>query len=329
MLPIKIAGMGTYLPPHRVLSCDLEKELALAEGWIERNTGVLERRRVQHETSAGMAAAAARSAIEHAGIAADSIDLILGASTGPHQGIPCTAVLVQRELGLPEGRSTCFDINGTCMSFLFALDVAARFLVTGAYRQVLIFSSENSQFGLNPRAPESTTLIGDAAAAAIVTSSTADEESRIWQARFETWSSGAHLSEYLGAGTLHPANDPATTFEMNTFHMDGPNLFKKTVRLFGPFLERFLAEVGWQHSTIDAVVPHQSSSRGVAQLSERLGFQPEQVIVNLPTRGNCIAASIPLALAEAVHAGRIRRGDRVLLLGSAAGLTIGAIALTW
>jgi 3-oxoacyl-[acyl-carrier-protein] synthase-3 len=329
MLPIKIAGMGTFLPPHRVLNCDLEKELALPEGWIERLTGVMERRRVQHETTAGMAATAARRAIEHAGIAADSIDLILGASTGPHQGIPCTAVFVQKELGLPEGRSTCFDVNGTCMSFLFALDVAARFLATGAYHRVLIFSSESSRYGLNPREPESAALIGDGAAAAVITSSAAGEQSRFWHARFETWSSGAPLSEYVGGGTLHPPNDPATTFEMNTFHMDGPNLFKKSVRLFGPFLERFLAEVGWRRSTIDAVVPHQSSSRGVSQLSERFGFRPEQVVVNLATRGNCVAASVPLALAEAVHGGRIRPGDRVLLLGSAAGLTLGAIALTW
>jgi 3-oxoacyl-[acyl-carrier-protein] synthase-3 len=116
---------------------------------------------------------------------------------------------------------------------------------------------------------------------------------------------------------------------MNTFHMDGPMLFKKSLRLFPPFLERFLAEVGWEKSTIAAVVPHQASKRAVAQLSERFGFRPEQVVVNLATRGNCISASIPLALAEAVQAGRIRRGDRVLLLGTAAGLPLGAVALTW
>jgi 3-oxoacyl-[acyl-carrier-protein] synthase-3 len=329
MLSVKIAGMGTYLPPYRVLNADLEKELALPTGWIERTTGVLERRRVQQETTAGMAALASRLAIEQAGIEGESIDLILGASAGPQQGIPCTASFVQQELGLPEGRSCCFDVNGTCMSFLLALDVAARFLITGAYRRVLIFSSENARHGLNPREPESAALIGDAAAAAIVTSSAIGEQSQIWHTRFETWSSGAHLSELLGAGTLHPANDPTTTFEMNTFHMDGPALFKKSVRLFGPFLERFLAEVGWQRSMVAAVVPHQSSGRGVAQLSERFGFRPEQVIVNLPTRGNCIAASIPLALAEAVQLGRIRRGDRVLLLGSAAGLMFGAVAMTW
>src|SRR5262249_19536809 len=109
MFPIRLPGMAYYLPKNRTLSSNLEKELGLSEGWIERTTGVRERRRVSHETTAGMAAAAARHAIEHAGIAGDSIDLILGASTGAHQLIPCTAVLVQKELGLPEGRSTCFD----------------------------------------------------------------------------------------------------------------------------------------------------------------------------------------------------------------------------
>jgi 3-oxoacyl-[acyl-carrier-protein] synthase III len=111
--------------------------------------------------------------------------------------------------------------------------------------------------------------------------------------------------------------------------MDGPAIFKHAARTFPPFLETFLTNIGWEVSSIDALVPHQASGHGVQSISSRLGFTPKQVIFNLPTRGNCIAASIPLALTEAVEAGRIQRGDRVVLAGTAAGLTLGAVALTF
>lgn len=144
-----------------------------------------------------------------------------------------------------------------------------------------------------------------------------------------TYGSGADLTHVRGGGTLHHPNDPATTREMNLFHMDGPLIFKKAARLIKPFLSDFFAGLGWTPATIDAVVPHQASRHGLEYLTNRIGFRPEQMIVNLPERGNCIAASIPLALAEAVEAGRVRRGQRLLLVGTGAGLSLGALALTF
>jgi 3-oxoacyl-[acyl-carrier-protein] synthase-3 len=116
---------------------------------------------------------------------------------------------------------------------------------------------------------------------------------------------------------------------MNMFHMRGPSVFKHATRLVGPFLDQFFAALGRERQELDAVVPHQASRHGLDQLTERFGFRAEQIVLNLALRGNCIAASIPLALAEAAHAGRVRRGQRVLLLGTGAGLTIGAVALTF
>jgi len=125
------------------------------------------------------------------------------------------------------------------------------------------------------------------------------------------------------------ANDPATSAEMNMFHMDGAAVFRRAARLIGPFLDQFFARAGWSRADLDAVIPHQASGHGVDLVRTRLGFRPEQVVANLAERGNCIAASIPLALAEAVAAGRIRRGQRLLLVGTGAGLTIGAIGLIY
>jgi 3-oxoacyl-[acyl-carrier-protein] synthase III len=328
-LPVKLAGLGWYLPERRVSSAELAQRLNVAPGLIERTTGVLERRYAGGETAAGMGAAAARMALEHAGIRNDDLDAIIGASSAPQQCIPCTAALVQRELGAPEGRSLCFDINATCLSFMVALHTAAQFIAAGVYRNVLIYSSELASIGLNPNQWESAALFGDAAAAAVVTRSAPGDSSAIWHAQFATYSSGADLTQCLGGGTLHPPNNPRTTPEMNLFQMRGLAVFRQAVRIMRPFVEEFFQTLGWQREQVATVVPHQASRHGIEQLSERLGFQHEQIFSNLHERGNCVAASIPLALAEAVHSGRIGRNDRVLLIGTGAGLTAGALALTF
>jgi 3-oxoacyl-[acyl-carrier-protein] synthase-3 len=116
---------------------------------------------------------------------------------------------------------------------------------------------------------------------------------------------------------------------MNTFDMDGPAVFKKAVRLLPPFLEEFSHELGWTNQDYDQVIPHQASGHGMKLISTRFGFRPGRVFVHIQERGNCISASIPLALTEAVQTGRIRRGDRVLLIGTGAGLSLGALALTF
>ena len=327
MLPIKIAGLGWYLPERRVTSAELEQNWSIAPGWVERTTGVQERRYATHESTAGMAADAARMALDMAGITASAVDAIVGASTAPQQAIPCTAAFVQRELGAPDGGSACFDLNATCLSFLFALQSVAHLVAAGVYNTAVIFSSEMTSLSLNPAEAESAVLFGDAAAAAVVTRAAPGEASAIGHTQFVTHSSGAELTAFRGCGTLHHPNAPSTTPEINMFHMDGPGVFKKAARQIGPFLDDFFARAAWRRDELDCVVPHQASRHGVQLLSARLGFREEQVFSNLATRGNCIAASIPLGLAEAVHAGRIRRGDKVLLVGSGAGLTLGAMEL--
>ena len=327
MLAVKIVGLGAYLPERIVTSAELEAELGLAPGWVERATGVLERRRATDETAAGMAAIAGRRALASAGMNPGELDLIIAASSAPQQAIPCTAALVQRELGAPDGMSACFDVNATCLSFLAALQSAAHLVAAGSYRAALVVSSEIVGRSLNPQEPESAVLFGDAAAAAVVVRTPEGEPSRVVWEQFATFSSGADLTTIRGGGTLHHPNDPATTPELNMFQMNGTAIYKQAARRAGPFLERFLARASWEREQIDWVVPHQASGHAVAILNARFGFRAEQVVSNLAVRGNCVAASIPLALAEAVTAGRITRGQRVLLIGTGAGLTIGAIGL--
>lgn len=329
MLPVKIAGLGWYLPEQIMTNDWFAAQLGVSASWIERATGVRERRYAAGETSAGMAAAAARMALTNAGLSVDDLDAIIGASAAPQQAVPCTAALIQRELGARDGGSVCWDVNATCLSFLFALQSAAHLVAAGVYKTILISSSEITSPSLNPNDRETRALFGDAAAAAIITRSADDDSGAIWHTQFATFSSGARLTEALGGGTLHHPANPATTREHNSFRMEGLAIFKFATRQSVPFLAQFFRTLGWERSTIDVVVPHQASRHAIDQLSERLGFRREQVYSNLANRGNCVGASIPLALAEAVAAGCIRRGDRVLLVGTGAGLTIGAMALTF
>jgi 3-oxoacyl-[acyl-carrier-protein] synthase III len=322
-LAVRIAGLGSYLPERIVTNSELEESFGLQPGWIANRTGVLERRYATHETTVSQAVAASQVALARSGIQIEKIDAIIGANLA-QQTIPCTAALVQKALGAPDGSSACWDVNATCLSFMMALHSAALLIATGQYNNILIFSSEIASPSLNPLEPESASLFGDAAAAIVLTAS---NDSSLIGAKFQTYSSGAHLTQLLGGGTLHRPQFTHNHPELNLFHMDGPAIFKHAARTFPPFLETFLTNIGWEISSIDALVPHQASGHGVQSISSRLGFRSEQVIYNLPTRGNCIAASIPLALTEAFEAGRIKRGDRVLLAGTAAGLTLGTVGL--
>jgi len=329
MLPVKLAGLGWYLPSRKVTNAELEAQLGIPADWIERATGVCERRYVTDETVVSMGVAATYMALEAAKLSLEDLDMIIWASTSPQQAIPCTAAFLQRELRAPEGKSACFDINATCLSFLFALQSTAHLVASGAYNAVLICSSELVSRYLNPHERESVALFGDAAAAAVITRSVPGEASAFWHAHFETYSSGADLTEIRGGGVLHHPNDPATTQEMNMFHMNGPAVFRQASLLAEPFMAHFVSAFGWERCQVAALVPHQASRHGIELLTRRLGFSSTQVIVNLPLRGNCVSASMPLALAEAVYSGRIQRGDRVLLAGTGAGLTLGALAITF
>ncbi len=328
-LPVTIAGLGAYLPPRRVTSAALETQLGLEPGWIARRTGVCERRYADAESAVEMAVAAIRQALCMAEREVDEIDLIIGASTAPHQAIPCTAALVQRALGAPDGGSLCFDLNATCLSFLVALQNGAQLIAGGACQTVVVFSSELGSRSLNPAEPESAVLFGDGAAAAVLVGTAPGTTGAIGPGRFTTYSSGADLTTVLGGGTHHHPNHPATTREMNLFHMDGPAIFKKAGRLLLPFLAAYWQQTATAPTTFDWVVPHQASRHGLEFLALRGGFAPDRVISNLAMRGNCIAASIPLALTEAVQSGQIKRGERLLLLGSGAGLTFGALAVNF
>lgn len=327
-LPIRLSGLGYYLPETVVTTAQLGEHFGVAPATIERATGVAERRYARTETQVQMGAAAASMALEQAGCGIDDIDLIVSACAAPQQAIPCTAVWFQRELGGQPGRSLAYDVNATCMSFMVALQSVGHMLVAGTYRRALIISADRASVSLNPGEWESTALFGDAAAAAVVEVAPEGSASALLHAGFRTWSNGVELIQIRGGGTLNHPNNPATTPEMNWFAMQGPLAFRFAIRELRPFLDQFLLAAGWSFEDVDALVPHQANRHALEQLA-RLGFPADNIVEGLRDRGNCVAASVPLTLAEAVARGRINRGDRVMLLGSGAGVTLGGIALVY
>jgi 3-oxoacyl-[acyl-carrier-protein] synthase III len=327
-LPLKIAGLGRYLPKRVVPSSEVEKLCGLPTGWIEQKTGVRERRWVDGETNSLMGAEAAREAVAAAGIEVGDIDLIVNASGSQEQAIPDGAPLIQRQLGLEKSGLPCFSVHATCLSFLVALDLCAELLRGGRYRRILLVTADIGSCGINFKEPESASLIGDAATAAVLTLPGSDEPGQLLAARLETYSEGADLTCIRGGGSTKHPNNPATLPEDNLFHMNGPKVFRLAHHYLGGFLERVRPGLSKGLGTIKLVVPHQASMFAVRSL-RKFGFPDEQVVVNLDHLGNCISASIPSAIYDAAHDGRLQRGDEVLLIGTGAGLSFGAAILRY
>ncbi|HEY3351730.1 MAG TPA: 3-oxoacyl-[acyl-carrier-protein] synthase III C-terminal domain-containing protein [Polyangia bacterium] len=328
-LPLKIAGIGRYLPSRVVPSAELEARCGLTPGWIERKTGVRERRWASgDETNSFMGAQAAREAVAAAGLALTDVDLIVNASGSQEQAIPDGGPLIQRQLGLETSGVGCLSVHATCLSFIAAVDVAASFLATGRAHRVLVVSADIGSAGINFAEPESASLIGDAAAALVLTRPAEGEPSRLLAARLETYSAGADLTCIRGGGTRRHPNHAETRPEDNLFHMEGPAVYRMAHQHLGGFLDRVRPGLAHGLGAIALVVPHQASLFAVRSL-RKYGMPDDRVMLNVDRLGNCIATSIPSALYDAVQQGRVRRGDEILLLGTGAGLSLGAAILTY
>lgn len=328
-LPAKIAGIGRYLPERVVPNSEVEQMLGLPQGLIATtHAGVMERRWVTDETGSYMNAQAALDALDHAGIALDDIDLILNGSGTQEQAIPDTAPLIQRQLGLENSGVPCISVHTTCLSWLSAFNIASNFIATGQYSNILVTAGDIATAALNPKDPESFVLFGDAAAAAVVTRAEEGEASCLSQFVFRTFGVGAYHTAVMGGGTrLHPQN-PETRPEDNLFRMDGREIYllamqhaPMTLEMLRPGLARSLGD-------IKAVIPHQASGLAIKAFG-KFGWPKERVVTTIETLGNTIAASIPVTLYKAAREGIIERGDEVLLVGTGAGLSIGAAIITY
>jgi len=328
---VRLLGTGKYLPSRSVTDEEMDALLKTPPGWVRKITEVTERHfAAPHETASYMGARAAEVALQDAGLTFADIDCLVAASGSREQALPSTAVLIQKAMGEEMSGVPAFDVDATCLSFMVGLDLLSYLVAAGRYRRVLLISSEIASVGLNWKEKESAALFGDGAAAVIIGLSADGEESCIVGSSLRTYSKGAALSEIRGGGTkLHPREYRAETEEDFLFHMNGQAIFRMASALLPGFVDELLAPSGLCMADFQAVIPHQGSAMALRLMRRKLGISEEQMVNITPNHGNTIAASIPMGIYEAIRRGRVRRGDRVLLIGTAAGLSLGGMSFVY
>lgn len=326
---IRIVGCGRHLPQRVVTTAEVAARLGVDADRLRAATGVHERRfadRSGGETSSAMGALAAKDALLRAGVELSSLDLIVNASGTVEQAIPDGGALLQRALGLGRSGVPAMSIHVTCLSFLAALDTVASLVAVGRFKRVLIVSSDLASVGIDWEDPESAGLFGDAAAAVVVVPSE-EHDAEILGARFATYGDDADLAQVQGGGTRRHPNDADLTHGENVFRMQGPRLLRRVLGRGRPFLQSLYAELPAGVDVSRAlVIPHQASLAGLHML-RAFGIEDARVVTTLERLGNCVAASIPVTLFEAIESSRLRRGDVALFCGTGAGLSFGALAL--
>lgn len=328
---VKILGTGKYMPSRRVTDEEMDRLLGVPAGWTGKITGVGERRyAAEGETSSYMGARAAEMALESAGLNFADIDCLVCTSGTKEQPLPSTAVFIQQAMGEEDSGVPAFDMDATCLSFLNGLDVMSYLVDSGRYRRVLLVATEIASAGLNWADRESAALFGDGAAAVVIGQAEPGEASRIIYASMRTYSRGARYSEIAGGGTRrHASQYSADRPEPFLFSMNGQAIFRMASKLLPEFLDGLLAPSGTRLEDIRLVIPHQGSAMAMRLLRKKLGIAEDRFFDNTRNHGNMIAASIPMGLHEAIAQRRIRRGDRVLMLGTAAGLSLGGLLLDY
>jgi len=315
-----IVAIKHATPPTIQTAAELAPLLGQTESWIAEHAGVNNRHVCElYDDPAKLVATIAKPIIDEHG----KPDLLINASTMPRQLLPDGAVFMARELQLVNTQA--FSINASCLSFLVALNTACALINQSSLDSVLICSCEFPSLSRNFDQPESAALFGDGAAVALVK---ANAGAGLDLFQMETYPAAAEFAQLRGGGVLRMPAAPATTDADHLFDMQGEALLRFTLPRLTRFLRNFLESANLTIDDIDLVVPHQASKSGM-QIVEKLGFPPEKIINVLPDYGNCVAASIPLALSIANETGRLKSGDRVLLLGTAAGMSIGAGILQW
>jgi len=319
MINARIAGTGSYLPEKVLTNKDLEEMVETSDEWIRDRSGIKRRHIVaDNEMTSDLALAAARPAIDAAGISADDIDLIIVATTTPDKVFPSSACILQRKLGLE--KIPAFDIQAACSGFVYALDVANRFIRTGGAENVLVIGAETMTRLIDWTDRGTCVLFGDGAGAIILQAS--DVEGVI---STHIHSDGRH--EEL----LHvPCSAVDSTKAESAFiHMKGNEVFRKAVGTLGLIAKETLASNNIEQDELDWLVPHQANLRIIKAAAKKLSLPMEKVIVTVDEHANTSSASIPLALDVAVRDGRIQRGELLMFEAFGAGFTWGSALLRY
>ncbi len=323
----RITGLGTALPDRVLTNADFERMVDTTDEWILARTGMKERHVVSEgESLATLAVAAGKKALAEAGVAPEQVELMILATATPEQPIPATSAIIQPALGL--ANATCFDLSAACSGFLYALHVARQFFITGEISTAMVIGAETLSRFTDYTDRGTSILFGDGAGAVILQAT--EPGDGILRSAWHTDGNYADFIQMPGGGSKYPPNVKAhIDAKLPFIKMRGNETFKVAVRSLTDVSLEVLAGAGMTVDQVDLFVPHQANKRIIDAVGERLGLPAEKVYVNLERVGNTSAASIPLALREAVDVGRLKRGDVVLAAAFGGGLTWAATLLRW
>ena len=318
-----VLGCGSYLPSQTLTNFDLAQRVDTSDEWIVQRTGIRERHiAAPGELTSDLGIAAARAALAHAGVEAQSIDLIVLATSTPDNTFPATAVAIQAGLGIAGGAA--FDLQAVCSGFVFAAATADGLFKAGGFKRALVIGSETFSRILDWSDRTTCVLFGDGAGAVVLEAQMQPgtrEDRGILASQLR--SDGRHkLKLYVDGG-------PSSTGTVGHVRMEGREVFKFAVAAITDVIEDVFRATGYTAQDVDWFVPHQANKRIIDGAAHKLGIAPEKVISTVDKHGNTSAASIPLALSVAVEDGRIKQGDLVLLEAMGGGFTWGATLLRW
>ncbi len=323
-LAVAVAGWGTALPEGRLTNADIEARVDTNDAWIVERTGIRERRIASPgETTSALGAAAATDAIKRAGLSPADIDLLIVATATPDQQLPHTGAFVSDALDI---RCGAFDVSAACAGFVYALVIGASMAQAG-FEHVLVVGAETLTRIVDPEDRATMILFGDGAAAAVLGRTSGAPGLIAWDLGCDGSASG--LLGIPSGGSREPASAATVAARGHYLKMQGQEVFRRAVRAMGDSSTLTLERAGITASDVDWFVPHQANQRIVDAVARRLGFPAERTLGNIERYGNTSSASIPLALFEAVDAGRVHDGDLVLCTGVGAGLTWGSALLRW
>lgn len=355
MLHAKIAGIGHYVPERVVTNNDLTKVMDTTDEWVQERTGIQERRygKKHAETTTTMGARAAEIAIERAGISKEDVDFIIFATLSPDYYFPGCGVLVQRELGITHKEAGALDIRNQCSGFIYGLSIADQFVRAGMYKNVLLIGAEMHSMGLDfsTRGRNVTVIFGDGAGAVLL-QPTEDANKGILTTKLHSDGTYAEKLAFLNPGAHggYHLNKMGEDFDLQYSdaeygemflnehmvnsgqifpNMDGQFVFKMAVQKFPEVIMEALEAAKLSPTDIDMLVPHQANLRISQFVQKKMGLRDDQVWNNIQRYGNTTAASIPIALSEAVEAGAVKSGDLVCLAAFGSGFTWGSALLRW
>ena len=323
----KISSVGAYVPPRLLTNADLEQMVATNNEWIVERTGIHQRHIVDKGVpTSDLAAEAARDCLRRRGIDATEIDAILVATVTPDMFFPATACLVQEKIGAPHAWG--FDLSAACSGFIYALQVGAKLVESGAHKKVLVIGADVMSSIVDYTDRTTCILFGDGAGAALL-EPCEDGELGLIDFVHEIDGSGAESLYMPGGGSLHPATAETVAANEHVVHQAGGAVFKVAVRKMAEVSEAVLQRNGLTAAEVDLFIPHQANERIITATAEKLAMPIEKVVINIGEYGNTTAATIPLAMHTALEQGRLKKGDMVLLATFGGGYTIGATLLRW